>query len=119
MDLKLPIVIVDELADTLVKSTGVLDFASGDITEVRYQGYDLEKNGFPARDADYDFTSGTLSNGTKEVEFGIRADAMAARYSVTPDELLELKGRAAKLFSAAPVAEPAPAAKKAPRKPRA
>ena len=38
----------------------------------------------------------------------------------TPDELLELKGRAAKLFSAAPVtAEPAPAAKKAPRKPRA
>ena len=120
MDLKLPIVIVDELADTLVKSTGVLDFASGEITEVRYQGYDLEKNGFPARDADYDFTCGTLSNGKKEVEFGIRADAMAARYSVTPDELLELKGRAAKLFSAAPVAaELAPAAKKAPRKPRA
>ena len=103
MDLKLPIVIVDELADTLVKSTGVLDFASGEITEVRYQGgYDLEKNGFPARDADYDFTSGMLSNGTKEVEFGIRADAMAARYSVTPDELLELKGRAARLFSQQP-----------------
>ncbi|MFM2343174.1 MAG: hypothetical protein RLZZ592_2827 [Pseudomonadota bacterium] len=121
MDLKLPIVIVDELADTLVKSTGILDFASGEITEVRYQGYDVERNGFPARDADYDFTSGTLSNGTKEVEFGIRADAMAARYSVTPDELLELKGRAAKLFAAAPAAAAAvaPVAKKTParRKP--
>jgi hypothetical protein len=27
---------------------------------------------------------------------------MSGRYSVTPDELLEIKGRAAKLFSQAP-----------------
>ncbi|MEN9892939.1 MAG: hypothetical protein RLY78_3234, partial [Pseudomonadota bacterium] len=39
------------------------------------------------------------------------------RYSITPSELLELKGRAAKLFSTNPDAPPAPPpAKKAPRR---
>jgi hypothetical protein len=36
------------------------------------------------------------------VEFRIEVDVMRARYSVTPSELLELKGRAAKLFSQRP-----------------
>lgn len=112
MDLKLPIVIVDELADTVVRSTGILDLASGEISQVRYQGYDVDANGFPGHDEEYEFTSGMLSNGTKEVEFGIQVDVMAERYSVTPSELLELKGRAAKLFSAAPeTAAPATPAK--------
>jgi hypothetical protein len=110
MDLKLPIVIVDELADTVVRSTGILDLASGEISQVRYQDYDVDANGFPGHDEEYEFTSGTLSNGTKEVEFGIQVDVMAERYSVTPSELLELKGRAAKLFSAAPETAAAPAA---------
>lgn len=120
MDLKLPIVIVDELSESLVKSTGVLDLASGEITNVRYIDHDVESDGFPAHDEEYEFTCGLLSNGSKEVEFSIQVDVMAQRYSVTPTELLELKGRAAKLFSAAPpsAAPPAKPAKPAAKRPR-
>ena len=103
MDLKLPIVLIDELSDDVVKSTGLLDMASGEIGHVRYEDHDLQADGFPPHDEDYEFTSGLLTNGKKDVEFSIQVDMMAQRYSVTPSELLELKGRAAKLFSAAPV----------------
>ena len=51
---------------------------------------------------DYEFTVGILRNGAREVEFRIEVDALGGKYSVTPSELLELKGRAAKLFSQAP-----------------
>ncbi len=122
MDLKLPITIHDELTDEVIESKGMLDLASGEITQVKYIDHDLEEDGFPAEDEDYDFTCGTLSNGSKEVEFRIEVDVVGRTYSITPSELLELKGRAAKLFSAPPgghpVDEPArkPAAKKrAPR----
>lgn len=102
MDLKLPIKIFDELSETIVKSTGMLDLASGEIRSVEYEDYDVSTQGLPAEDEDYEFTSGTLSNGKKEVEFGIQVDLMTGAYSVTPNELLELKGRAAKLFTLAP-----------------
>ena len=102
MDLKLPIVIHDEMSDAIVKSTGMLDLASGEIFEVRYIDHDLASQGFPAESEDYDFTCGTLSNGSKEVEFRIEVDVVGRKYSITPSELLELKGRAAKLFSAPP-----------------
>ena len=103
MDLKLPIRIIDELDEDIVESTGILDLASGEIFDVKLADdngppYD----GFPAEDESYDFTSGILSNGKKEVEFRIEVDVVGRRYSVTPSELLELKGRAAKLFSAPP-----------------
>jgi hypothetical protein len=102
MDLKLPITIVDELSDDEVRATGVLDLASGDIYDVRHQDYDAGSKGLPAEREDYEFTSGILSNGSKEVEFRVEVNAITGRYSVTPSELLELKGRAAKLFSAPP-----------------
>ena len=102
MDLKLPIAITDELTDSLVKSTGMLDLASGEIRSVEYEDYDASVMGLPAEDEGYEFTSGTLSNGKKEVEFGIQVDLVTGQYSVTPNELLELKGRAAKLFTLAP-----------------
>lgn len=102
VDLKLPIVIVDELTETVVRGTGVLDLASGDIYDVKHDDYDTEALGLPAESEDYEFTSGVLSNGSKEVEFRIEVDAVSGRYSVTPSELLELKGRAAKLFTAPP-----------------
>ena len=102
MDLKLPIVIHDELLDVIIESTGMLDLASGESFEVRYVDHDLEQDGFPAENEDYDFTCGTLSNGKKEVEFRIEVDVVGRKYSITPSELLELKGRAAKLFSAPP-----------------
>ena len=103
MDLKLPITIIDELSEHEVRSQGELDLASGEIRNVRYEDdYDRVAQGVPAAQADYEFTVGILKNGAREVEFRIEVDAMGGRYSVTPSELLELKGRAAKLFSQPP-----------------
>ena len=108
MDLKLPITIHDELDDEVIESTGMLDLASGEIRDVVYADFDLEADGFPAESEDYDFTCGTLSNGSKDVEFRIEVDVVGRKYSITPTELLELKGRAAKLFSAPPGGHPPP-----------
>ena len=102
MYLQLPIVIIDELAETVIKSTATLDLASGEIRGVEYQDYDLERQGLPALDAEYEFTCGMLSNGGRDVEFRVEVDAMSGKYSVTASELLELKGRAAKLFTQQP-----------------
>ena len=102
MDLKLPIRITDELAESVVESPGMLDLASGEIRSVEYDDYDADKLGLPAEQQDYEFTSGTLSNGDREVEFRVDVDLLTGKYSVTPSELLELKGRAAKLFTQAP-----------------
>ncbi len=117
MDLQLPIRIHDELSDDVIEATGMLDLASGDIRDVKYIDHDLAEDGFPADSEDYEFTCGTLSNGSKEVEFRIEVDRMGRKYSITTDELLELKGRAAKLFTAPPPGvQPAAPAKKAARK---
>ena len=102
MDLKLPITIVDELSDDEVRAKGVLDLASGDIYDVQHIDYDAASEGFPAEREDYEFSCGILSNGSKEVEFRVEVNAVTGRYSVTPSELLELKGRAAKLFTQQP-----------------
>ncbi len=102
MDLKLPIRITDELAEAIVESSGMLDLASGEIRSVEYDDYDADKLGLPAEQEDYEFTSGLLSNGEREVEFRVDVDVVTGKYSVTPSELLELKGRAAKLFTAPP-----------------
>ena len=102
MNLKLPVTIVDELADDEIRSVGELDLASGDITIVRYEDHDIATQGLPAHREDYEFTVGILSSNGRDVEFGVRVDRMSGRYSVTPDELLEIKGRAAKLFSQPP-----------------
>ncbi len=112
MDLKLPIRIFDELEDLVIESTGVLDLASGEIRNVERVEAGVGPAGLPAEDPGYDFTSGSLSNGKKDVEFRIEVDVMSGLYSVTPSELLELKGRAAKLFTAPPPGvqvEPPPA----------
>jgi hypothetical protein len=102
MDLKLPIQITDELSDGEVISHGELDLASGDIRNVRYEDYDPATQGIPAARKDYEFSVGTLRSGKREVEFRVEADALSGRYSLTANELLELKGRAAKLFSQRP-----------------
>jgi hypothetical protein len=56
----------------------------------------------PAQKPDYEFSVGILRSGAREIEFRVEVDALAGRYFVTPTELLELKGRAAKLFSQPP-----------------
>lgn len=69
---------------------------------MQYEDYDVEADGFPALRKDYEFTLGVLRSGSREVEFRVEVDAAGGRYSVTPSELLELKGRAAKLFAQPP-----------------
>lgn len=101
MDLKLPIEITDELTDDEVRSRGELDLASGEIRHVRYEDYDVDAQGIPAAREDYECSIGTLRSGERVVEFRVEAD-LSGKYSLTASELLELKGRAAKLFSRAP-----------------
>jgi hypothetical protein len=99
VDLKLPIAISDELSDTIVQSTAILDLASGEIHGIQYQNYNRQDEGLPAESEDYEFTCGLLRSGERELEFRVEVDVLTGKYSVTPSELLELKGRAAKLFS--------------------
>jgi hypothetical protein len=102
MDLQVPIAIIDELSESIVKSTATLDLASGEIRAVVYEDYDVDLLGLPAEHESYEFTSGMLSNAGREVEFRVEVDVLSGKYSVTASELLELKGRAAKLFTRAP-----------------
>lgn len=99
MDLKLPIVIHDELSDDIIKSSGLLDLASGEIRSIEYENYDVRARGLPMEQEDYEFTCGLLSHQGKEVEFRVDVDVTTGRYSVSPSELLEIKVRAAKLFA--------------------
>ncbi len=130
MDLKLPIKIHSELSDEIIVSTGLLDLASGEIGRIEYEDYDPKAEGQPMEREDYEFTSGLLSHAGKDVEFSIHVDRTTGRHSVSADELLEIKVKAAKLFAgiegasllggggAAAAAPAAPAKKSAPRKPR-
>ena len=102
MNLKLPISIVVELSEHEVRAEGELDLASGEIRNIRYENHDLVALGFPAARSDYEFTVGILRSGEREVEFRVEVDTLRGEYSVTAGELLELKGRAAKLFSQPP-----------------
>lgn len=122
MDLKLPIVIADEMTEEVITSRGQLNLASGEIERIVYEDYDFQARGLPFESEDYEFTSGTLSNDGKDVEFRIDVNAVTGQYSVSPSELLEIKVRAAKLFAglsgptlakAAPPA-PEPARREAP-----
>lgn len=99
MDLKVPIKIVDEFEDDQVDATGLLDLAGGEISNVRYQDYDAESEGVPAQRDDYEFTVGILSHEGKDVEFKIDVDRFSGRYSVSANELLDIKVKAAKLFA--------------------
>ena len=99
MNLKVPVQILDELAETVIRSTGSLDLASGEIFDVRYEVDRPGSMGMPAADEQYEFTSGVLSNAGKDVEFRVDVDVMRGQYFVNPTELLELKVRAAKLFA--------------------
>jgi hypothetical protein len=99
MDLKVPITITDELTEDVIVSKGWLNLASGEIGRIEYEDYDTETEGLPFESEDYEFTSGTLSNEGKDVEFKIELNRTTGQYSVSPNELLEIKVRAAALFA--------------------
>jgi hypothetical protein len=99
VDLKVPITISDELTEEVITSVGSLNLASGEIGRVEYQDYDVAASGYPFESDDYEFTSGTLSNNGKDVEFRIDVNKTTGQYSVSAAELLEIKVRAAALFA--------------------
>lgn len=99
MDLKVPITIVDELTEDVVSSKGFLNLASGEIARIEYEDWDTDTQGYPFESDDYEFTSGTLSNEGKDVEFRIDVNKVTGQYSVSASELLEIKVRAAALFA--------------------
>jgi len=126
VDLKVPIVITDELTEDIIVSSGLLDLASGEIQRVEYSGYDVAARGLPWEADDYEFTSGMLSHDGKDVEFKVDVNKVTGKYSVSTNELLEIKVRAAALFAGVSGAEmlasvdkkAAAAAPTEPRKPR-
>ncbi len=99
VDLKVPITITDELSDEVITGTALLNLASGEIERVTYQDHDTEESGFPWESEDYEFTSGTLSNNGKDVEFSVIVSRTTGQYSVSANELLEIKVKAAALFA--------------------
>lgn len=99
MDLKVQITLTDELADDEITSRGLLDLASGEISRVEYDDHDAEAQGHPWEARDYQFTSGTLSHEGRDVEFKVDVNRVSGQRSVSANELLEIKVRAAKLFA--------------------
>jgi hypothetical protein len=104
VDLKVPIVITDELADDAISATAQLNLASGEISHIQYQGYDVAAKGLPWEQEDYEFSCGTLTNNGKDVEFTVQVNQTTGQYSITATELQEIKMRAAALFSGVPSA---------------
>ncbi len=105
MDLKVPVTISDELFDEIITSKALLNLASGEISQVEYQAYDLDAKGLPWEHEDYDFSCGMLSNNGKDVEFTVQVNQTTGQYMVSATELQEIKMRAAALFSGVPSAE--------------
>lgn len=99
MDLKVPITITDELTDEVITATALLNLASGEIHRVEYVDHDTDVLGFPWESEDYEFTSGTLSNNGKDVEFSVQVNRTTGQYAVSANELLEIKVKAAALFA--------------------
>ncbi|MBZ8141305.1 hypothetical protein CLD22_15540 [Rubrivivax gelatinosus] len=99
MDLHVPITLTDELADDVVTASARLNLASGEIGRIEYHEWDVDADGLPWERDDYEFTSGTLSNAGKDVEFGVTVNRTTGQYSVSADELLEIKVKAAQLFA--------------------
>ena len=102
MDLHVPITLADELSDDVIASTGLLDLSSGEIRRIEYVDYDVQARGVPVYLPDYEFTSGTLSNRGRDLEFQVQVNRATGQYAVSADELLEIKKRAAALFAAPP-----------------
>lgn len=95
--MRIPIFISDELTDNIIESEGLLDLDSGEVTHIKYLNYNVEKDGVPALKKDYEFTSGILRKDEKELEFAL--SVKNGSYSVSPDELEELKEKSIKLFT--------------------
>jgi hypothetical protein len=99
MQLKVPITLAVEQTDEVVTATALLDLASGEIRQVEYRDWDVARRGLPWDSSDYEFTSGTLTHHGKDVEFSVEVNKTTGEFSVTANELLEIKLKAAQLFA--------------------
>jgi hypothetical protein len=99
VELKVPIAITVEQSDEIIQGSGLLDLASGEILKVQYLEWDVAKRGLPWDSSDYEFTSGTLTHQGKDVEFSVDVNKTTGQFSVTANELLEIKLKAAQLFA--------------------
>jgi hypothetical protein len=99
VELKVPIAICVEQSDEVINGTALLDLASGEIVKVEYKDWDVAQRGLPWDSADYEFTSGTLTHQGKDVEFSVELNKTTGQFSVTANELLEIKLKAAQLFA--------------------
>jgi hypothetical protein len=99
VDLKVPITISDELDEEVITATALLNLASGEISQVEYQNYNVDARGLPWESEEYDFSCGVLSNKGKDVEFTVQVNKTTGDYSVSATELQEIKMRSAALFS--------------------
>jgi hypothetical protein len=99
MDLQVPIALAIEQTDEVIAARGLLDLGSGEIRKVEYTDWDVDSRGHPWDHADYEFTSGTLSHGGKDVEFSVDVNRTTGQFSVSANELLEIKLKAAQLFA--------------------
>lgn len=99
MDKKIPIILQDELEEDVITSKAFMNLASGEISDVQYDNYDVKTKGLPAKHPEYTYTCGTMRFQDKEVEFAIDVDSSTGEYCVNPEELEELKEKAAELLA--------------------
>lgn len=99
MELKVPIAITVEHSEEVIGGSGMLDLASGEIAKIEYKDWDVAARGLPWDNADYEFTSGTLTHQGKDVEFSVEVNKTTGQFSVNANELLEIKLKAAQLFA--------------------
>lgn len=95
--MKVPVSISDELTDDIIQSQGILDLDSGEVTNIKYINYDVKKEGIPALKKDYEFTCAILKKDDKELEFTLSVED--GIYSVSADELEEVKEKSISLFA--------------------
>jgi hypothetical protein len=98
VDLKVPITLNIEFSDDETSARALLNLASGDIESVEFDDEDTK----PWKRDDYEFTSGTLSSLGRDVEFKVDVNRSSGAMSVSANELLEIKTRAAALFANKP-----------------
>lgn len=99
--------IINDSADISILVDAQLDLDSGDIKVGKYwttnedglkdKEYSVQMNGLPSAHPDYDFSSGLLRLGNKEIEFAV--EVKNGQYEVNASELEEVKERAQKLIT--------------------
>jgi hypothetical protein len=87
--MKIDITIIDEINGESFEHKGVLNLDNGEIKASKILFYE----------EGYEYSGGSIIFENKEIEFVVQADEDEGIYVVSPDELIEVKEKASKLFS--------------------